>query len=86
MTAPDLRLYFLTVIGVDNRQIHLCKTVAPSLELAEAQAAAHYGPIELNAWGTRVIDDQRWITGGGKFLPSAHDAQLTSQELASLSS
>lgn len=86
MSKDDLRLFMLTVIGKSDRTIYYCKTVAASLDDAVQQAASHYGPVELNAWGTRHIDPEYVIHGGGAFIPSANDALLTPEQLSSITS
>lgn len=76
----------LTVIGISDRTIYHCKTVAASLDDAVQQAASHYGPVELNAWGTRRLDTDWGLHGGGEFIPSANDALLTPEQLSSINS
>lgn len=85
MNSTELRLFFLTVVEYEARTIHCCKTVAPTVEDATAQATAFYGPCELNAWSSRRIHTDSWITGGGTFIPSSYDAHLTIQELNAIS-
>lgn len=85
MTPTDLRLFFLTMVELPDRTLHCCKTVAPSIEDATAQAIAYYGPSELNAWASRMINTNARVFGGGTFIPSPHDALLSSQELAAVS-
>lgn len=86
MSKDDLRLFMLTVVGNSDRTIHYCKTAAASLDDAVQQAASHYGPVELNARGTRRIDPESVLHGGGEFIPSANDALLTPEQLRSITS
>ena len=80
----EVRLYFLTVLTIPERVLKHCKTIAPTLEEAEAQATGFYGPIELNSWGSRAIDEDRAIFGGGTFIPSTHDLSISEQFLEPL--
>lgn len=86
MSKDDLRLFMLTVIDKSDRKIIECKTVASSLDDAIQQATDRYGPLELNAWGTRRIDTESVLRGGGEFLPSTNDSHLTPAELSSINS
>lgn len=85
MTSTDLRLFFLTMVELENRTLHCCKTIAPDLATAASQAIAFYGPSELNAWASRMINTNARVFGGGTFIPSFHDTLLSTQELAAVS-
>jgi hypothetical protein len=81
MTMTEVRLYFLMLPA---RVLVHCKTIAPTLEIAEEQATAFHGPLELNSWGSRSIDDDSAIFGGGTFIPSTYDASVSDQFLEPL--
>lgn len=86
MTELPLRLFFLTVVRHTDRAMLTCKTIAPTVEQAELQAAEHFGPLDLNSWGSRLLHPDRAIRGGGTFIPSAFDTQFSEQYITALSS
>jgi hypothetical protein len=80
MTEP--RLYGLTVITTPDREIKCCQTLALDLDSAIQQATDYYGPLELNAHGSRSLPEpDRVLIGGGTYIPSAHDHLLPPHQL-----
>jgi hypothetical protein len=80
MSEP--RLYGLTIIITPDRQIKCCQTVALDLDSALQQATDYYGPLELNAHGSRSLPKHdRVLTGGGTYIPSTLDHLLPPHQL-----
>jgi len=80
MTAQDLQLFSLT-LRLATGELKPVQLVAPALESALALAADQLGPVTLHSWGARRLDGltadgDRVVIGGGRLLPSPHNAAL----------
>ena len=86
MASTEVRLYFLRVLTLPARVLVYCKTNAPTLEVAEEQATAFYGPLELNSWdrGNRVHEAVERFLLDGTEPPSVYDASVSDQLLEPL--
>lgn len=68
----EVRLVYLTFIS-DAEGTKRCQTLAASLDEAVKRAMRHYGPGEINSWGTRKLPITGGLVGGGKLLRGKRD-------------
>nr|BAR22613.1 hypothetical protein [uncultured Mediterranean phage uvMED]BAR22901.1 hypothetical protein [uncultured Mediterranean phage uvMED] len=72
----EVRLVHLTFVS-NAEGIQRCQTLAASLDEAVKRARRHYGPGDLNAWGTRKLPIDGGLVGGGKLLRGKRDVDHT---------
>ena len=76
--SDEVRIVSLTYVMDDPElssveSIKCCKTLAASLDEAVKRARRKYGPGHLNAWGCHGLPLDRWLLGGGEFMPGKQD-------------